>query len=276
MKKGLAVILALALLLGICSAAADVDIDYEGTAYHLVCDSVEVGEDGVLTVKVSGFGSRVAIKNGQMVAMVWAVAVYPDGAEEEAESVRVMMGSEVTYGFTFKRGEMPESVLLYPAGEKDNRQVLWQAGQEAGAEPAAESAAAPGPVAWKDYQVYFPYMTTDMTGYGLVDFTAVTVLVRVAPTEGTIAYKDFSEKLFVLRDPDGNEIVSNYFILANMDENSFLKTKLPSAQQEYVDILYAMPDPTPERLDASVMLVYQEAGGEATLVPLAGVPQTLE
>lgn len=128
---------------------------------------------------------------------------------------------------------------------------------------------------WKGYQMYFPYATADMAGRGLESFEGTMALVRLAPTEGTLAYSDFKQQLFELVDSDGKTHQCRFFILANTSNNPVMKG-MPEAQQDYIDLLFEMDAPTSEGLAAASVNVYEAEGAAPVAVPLSGVPQVLE
>lgn len=128
---------------------------------------------------------------------------------------------------------------------------------------------------WKNYQMCFPYMTTDMAGRGLESFQGTMALVRLAPTEGTFAFSDFQQQLFELVDSDGEIHPCRFFILANTSKNPVMKG-MPDPQQDFIDLLFEMDSPTSEGLAAASVNVYEANGAEPLVVPLSSVPQALE
>ena len=87
MKKLLATMLALAMLLGALPALAEsgaADIGFEGSSYHLVYESAEI-VDGELNVKISGYGSTVPLRNGLPVILAQAGASFGDDKQHNIQ-----------------------------------------------------------------------------------------------------------------------------------------------------------------------------------------------
>lgn len=129
---------------------------------------------------------------------------------------------------------------------------------------------------WKGYSMTFPCMTADLAEYGLESFHGAMVLVRLAATDGTFAYRDFRQNLFELVDSDGNAHPCKFFVPANTDDSNPAVKGLPGDQQEYIDMLFEMSDAAAEKLAAAHVNVYEEKGGQPVEVPLKSVPQTVE
>ena len=129
---------------------------------------------------------------------------------------------------------------------------------------------------WKGYEMCFPCMTTDMEGYGIKDFQGAIALVRLAPTEGTFAEKEFRQQMFELEDPDGNVGVCKFYIVPDSSTNSVTGIINTAPEQPYIELLFEMADPTPERLAASTVIVCEDEDAESLRIPLKEVSQEVE
>lgn len=137
MKKLLAMVLALAMLLGVLNALAEgetADISFEGTSYHLVYESAEV-VDGDLVVKISGYGKTVPFRNGLPTILARPVASYGD---ETVSAYTVDAGSDGLYTFRFHKNALPDALSLIPYGDENNSVPLWPASAEPDEEPQDE------------------------------------------------------------------------------------------------------------------------------------------
>ena len=149
MKKWLAMILALSLLLALPALAESaVDVMMEGESYHLTLTGLEV-VDGQLLVTMEGFGSTLSMgPNGWKLAG-WPVARYGDEAVR-ADNVSGTVGGAFT--FTVDRADMPDEVWIDPYDEGEDEALIWSSGDaapaeapsEEPAEASVEAASAPG------------------------------------------------------------------------------------------------------------------------------------
>ncbi len=132
MKRGTAVFLALALLLGLCSAAAEVDVGYWGSTYRVTLQNLTVGK--MLLVEILCEGDQLPRSPaGNVVTIVSAAAVFEDGAEERSTLVlqEPVDSGTVRYTFFFLgRTELPKAVLVYPEEDRENALPLWQEGED--------------------------------------------------------------------------------------------------------------------------------------------------
>ena len=146
-RKGLAVILALALLLGICSAAAEVDVRYGGATYRMTLQNLTVGK--MLLVEILCEGDQLPRSAfGNTVSIASAGAVFEDGTEDRSTMVLLEPQDGTTMKYTFfflGRTELPKVILLYPEDDRENALQLWQEGEEipGKAAPAEDTAGDP-------------------------------------------------------------------------------------------------------------------------------------
>ena len=127
MKKLLAILITLSLLLASLSALAElgaVDVAMDGDTYHLTLTNVEIA-DGQLAVTVEGFGETLRMgANGWMVA-AWPVAHYGDEAIR-ADNVNATVGGPFT--FTVPRDSLPAEIWMDPYDDGAPEVLTWQNG----------------------------------------------------------------------------------------------------------------------------------------------------
>ena len=145
MKKLLYAFLILSLLL--CCAAAgaqevsapattpeSVQVTFESTTYTLSLVGVGLDEDGKRTVSVSGVGTSLAIRNGNIIAHIQA-AIEADG------TIYAWKGTVFGDGiatFSFGTDAYPEKVLLYSYDNDSYKTLTLTAGEPAEEESAVE------------------------------------------------------------------------------------------------------------------------------------------
>ena len=139
--------------------------------------------------------------------------------------------------------------------------------------PAAKAEEAEEPLSfvWKGYSVTFPFRSTDMTGFGLTSLQGTILLVRLAPTEGTITDSDFEQSLFCLSDPEGNQNITDFVMLPNTKKVGTFD--MPADEQDYYDLIFKLGDWTEETVLNAVITVYEEKDGEAIFeIPVKDIP----
>ena len=137
MKKLLAILLALAMLLGALPALA-ANIAFEGADYDLVYESAEI-VDGEAVVTISGFGSGIPLRDGRPTFVAWAWADFGDGPVR-AYTVTADGGE---YAFGFHEDRLPEKVWVVSGEDDTVSEQLWPAEDEPAHEPADEPADEP-------------------------------------------------------------------------------------------------------------------------------------
>ncbi len=124
---------------------------------------------------------------------------------------------------------------------------------------------------WKGYEMCFLFKSTDMEAFGL-NMDAKMLLVRLAPTEGTIAYKDFKQDLFCVQDASGNRQTVRFFMIPSTKKMGTIDG-LPADEQEYIDLLFTLDGYAGLTLDELTMAALEESEGEPVFsVSLAEVP----
>ena len=125
MKKLLAVLLTLSLLLCAVPALADLgeaDVVMEGKTYHLTLESVDI-VDGKLTVAIRGFGSTLRFgANGPMVAGL-PEARY--GGETVTDST-INMNVGAAFTFVFDRDDLPDEIWMISYDKDVEPALIWR------------------------------------------------------------------------------------------------------------------------------------------------------
>jgi len=142
--------------------------------------------------------------------------------------------------------------------------------EESSADPAPTSLEAQA-FSWKGYEMRFPFKSLDMATFGL-NMDGEMLLVRLEPTDGTIAYNDFSQKLFCIEDASGNRQIVKFFMIPNTKKMGTIDG-LPADQQEYVDLLFAMDDYTGIEPEELTLVALEESEGEPIFsIALGDIP----
>lgn len=124
---------------------------------------------------------------------------------------------------------------------------------------------------WKGYAMYFPFKSTDMAAFGL-NMEGGMLLVRLAPTEGTIAFKDFNQALFYVQDAAGTRHNVQLFMIPNIRKLGTIGG-LPAEQQEYIDLLFDLEDDAGTVPEELTLVALEESEGEpAFRIALGDIP----
>ncbi len=124
---------------------------------------------------------------------------------------------------------------------------------------------------WKGYEMCFPFKSMDMAAFGL-NMEGGMLLVRLAPTEGTIAFKDFNQTLFCVQDAAGTRQPVKFFIIPNTKKLGTIDG-LPADQQEYIDLLFVLEDDEEAAPEELAMVALEESEGEPVFrIALGDIP----